>query len=165
MQCWKCSKWVHLRFIFLSSSEFSSIFSSHSWRCSSCHISVSPEGPQSSNTVSSFLALHHVYLHCAQQSTQPFLSQCSSSLLFSFVNLPPFSFPVTNPSIGHLPTLIHFQLFLTFCFFFLLTRSIFSNGAWKVLVSKKLNLLTLFWTFQSILSVSRNLISSLFHLS
>ena len=42
VQCYACSKWVHLRCSQLSLSKFRALGSSHSWSCSLCHNTVTP---------------------------------------------------------------------------------------------------------------------------
>ena len=53
MQCYTCSKWVHLNCSLLSFSKFSALDSSHTWSCPTSHVSAYYEDPQSSNTVTS----------------------------------------------------------------------------------------------------------------
>ena len=54
VQCCACSKWVHLRCLQLSLSEFRALGSSHSWSC-----------PLPNHCDSLLGLLRHVYLHCA----------------------------------------------------------------------------------------------------
>ena len=47
VQCFACSKWVHLRCSQLSLSQFRALDSSHSWSCSPCRITVTPSSDSS----------------------------------------------------------------------------------------------------------------------
>ena len=47
VQCCICSKWVHLRCLQLSLSQFRVLGSSHSWSCSLCRITVTPSSDSS----------------------------------------------------------------------------------------------------------------------
>ena len=47
VQCYPCSKWVHLRCSQLSLSQFRALSSSHSWSCPPCRITVTPSSDSS----------------------------------------------------------------------------------------------------------------------
>ena len=145
-----------MRYTFLFSLECNSLSSSCSSNCTSCCISASTDSPQSTNTVPSpgpFRAYTSIV------PNNQLLCQCSS---------PP---PHPRLQTSYLPTLPSMTPLLLAAFLCpllplpFLTRSGFCNKTQEVFVPEVLNPFTFLRSFLSILSVSRNSISTLLHFS
>ena len=144
VQCFTCSKWVHLRCSQLSLSKFRALGISHSWSCLLCRNTVTPFS-DSSDTYTSTV-----------EPGPPLLTLRSRTT------------PISKPPIPHLPILyllpllLHHRpllldIFLRLLFpLFLLTLSGFFNGMLEVFEPGALNYFTFYCSILSILSASRN---------
>ena len=95
MQCYTCSKWIHLRHSLLSFSRFKSLGSSHSWSSPLCCIPASSGDPTPTNTVFLFGFIQFVYLHCANAVLPPHpCLQTSYPSSAHFLSSPSAPFPL-----------------------------------------------------------------------